>query len=590
MIRPIRDDRRLRDPRNFLAAAWAHLRLPAPTPVQYEIAHWMHYGPDRLVVKGFRGIGKSWICSVMCAFWWALDPDEKILVASGSARRAGDFTTFTRQLIETWDVLEDLRPGLNALRDSKLSFDVAGSGIAHAPSMTSLGIGGQLTGNRATKIIADDVETESNSDTQTKREKLQAHVREFGSILSPGGKIVFLGTDQTEESLYRSLTGYAVRVWPVQYPDRALRLALGDTLAPSIAQAVDADECLVGRPTDPARFPEEEIEVRRAELGRSRFNLQFQLDPRLSDQDRYPLRLSDLIVMPLDPESAPERVVYGNRVENRDIPCLGFSGDRFWTPVSVSERWAPYQGKVMAIDPAGRGKDETAVAIVGQLNGHQYLLKLRAWTGEGYSDEVLGEIARLASLFRVNEIVPEDNFGDGMFARLLEPHLHRVGHHCAITPVKHSIQKERRILDTLEPVVQQHRLVVDPTVLLEDLRPIPGLAETAQLPYRLAHQFTRITRDRGSLQRDDRLDALAIAVGYWKDAMAQDAQRRQGEADQRAMEREIERFHECAANPLKPVRAPEQGWLGRGTGRPSPPGPRPRSSRPDGRSSSRSRA
>lgn len=582
MITPLRDDPRLQDVRNFVALAWRHLRLPDPTPIQYQIVDWMANGPDRQVTNGFRGVGKSWLCSVFCAWTWAMDQDKKILVVSGGARRAGDFTTFTRQLIESWDVLAELRPGLNALRDSKLSFDVAGSGLAHAPSMTSLGVGGMLTGNRADLIVADDVETESNSDTPTKREKLAAHVQEFSSILAPGGKIVYLGTDQSEESLYRTLAtkGYAVRKWPVEYPDPALRASLGDTLAPKLSAALDKDPSIAGRPTDPIRFPEEEILVRRAE-GLSRFRLQFQLDPRLSDMDRYPLRLSDLVVMPLNLEVAPERLVYGTRVV-ADVPCLGFNGDRYWTPASVSERWLPYQGKILALDPAGRGKDETAAAVLGQLNGYLFLLDLRAWTGEGYSDAVMGEIAKMAATYKVAQVVIEANFGDGMVGRLLEPHLHRSGHHCAVEEVKHSIQKERRILDTLEPVVQQHRLVVDPRVLLEDLRPIPGLAENAQLQYRLAYQMSRITRDRGSLQHDDRLDAVAIGAAWWKDAMAQDAGRRQKEADAHLMDKEIERFLKHATNPLEPARPVKQNWLAKVLGRPAPPGSRRPSSRSDG--------
>ncbi len=591
MIPPLRDAPLLQDVRNFTASAWKHLRLPNPTPVQYQMVHWMAHGPDRLVVKGFRGIGKSWLCSVFCCWTWALDADAKILVASGSARRAGDFTTFVRQLIETWDVLEELRPGLNALRDSKLSFDVSGSGIAHAPSMTSLGVGGQLTGNRADLIIADDVETESNSDTPTKREKLVAHVQEFPSILSPSGKIIFLGTDQSEESLYRSLEGkgYTVRVWPVRYPDPGLRAALSTTLAPEIGAALDEDPTLVGQPTDPTRFPEEECLVREGELGRSRFSLQFNLDPRMSDADRYPLRLSDLVVMPLDPEVAPERIVYGNRIA-ADIPCLGFKGDRYWTPLSVAERCLPYQGKVLALDPAGRGRDGTAACVLGQLHGFLFLLDMQSWLGEGYSDEVLGAIARLAAQYKVAHLVVEANFGDGMLLRLLEPHLHRSGHHCSLDEVKHHTQKERRIVDTLEPIIQQHRLVVHDRVLVSDLRPLPGLSEGAQLPYRLAHQLSRITRDRGSLHRDDRIDALAIGAAWWKDSMAQDAQRRQVEVTQHLMLEEIERFQRHAVNPLSPPPPDRRGWLEKVTGRTLTPGQRRRSQRPDGPLTRRARA
>lgn len=588
MITPLVEEPALRDPRTFLAAAWRHLRLPEPTPVQYAMIRWMDRGPDRCVLKGFRGVGKSWIASVYCCLRWARDPDDKILVTSGSAHRAGNATTFVRQLIETWDVLAELRPGIHALRDSKLSFDVAGSGIAHAPSMTSLGIGGQLTGARANLILADDVETESNSDTPTKQEKLARHVQEFGSILSPGGRIIFLGTDQTEQSLYRSLEGkgYTVRVWPARYPDRGLAAALGDTLAPEIAQAVEGRPEIAGEPTDPRRFPAEELLVRESELGRSRFQLQFQLDPRMADAELYPIRLSDLVVMETDQETAPERVVWGQRVL-ADVPCLGFSGDRYWTPTHVAERWLPYQGKVLALDPAGRGRDETAACVLGQLNGFLYLLEMRGWLGEGYSDEVLSQVAGMAAAHRVNHVLVEANFGDGMVVRLLEPHLHRSGHHCSVEEVKQTAQKERRILDTLEPIVQQHRLVVDPRVLSQDLRPMPGLPDTGQLPYRLAYQLSRITRERGSLQRDDRVDALAIAAAWWRDAMAQDAVRRGREHDQKALELEIERFHACAANPLTQALPAPAGWLERLTGRR---GPRPPAVRPDSRGSMRTSA
>ena len=38
----------------------------------------------------------------------------------------------------------------------------------------------------------------------------------------------------------------------------------------------------------------------------------------------------------------------------------------------------------------------------------------------------------------------------------------------------------------------------------------------------LMHQFSRLTRDRGSLRHDDRLDALSMALAFLADAMARD--------------------------------------------------------------------
>jgi hypothetical protein len=62
----------------------------------------------------------------------------------------------------------------------------------------------------------------------------------------------------------------------------------------------------------------------------------------------------------------------------------------------------------------------------------------------------------------------------------------------------------------------QHRLVVDRKVIERD-------AQTENPKFSLIYQMTRITRDKGCLQKDDRLDALAMAVGYWSEAMARDS-------------------------------------------------------------------
>ena len=46
------------------------------------------------------------------------------------------------------------------------------------------------------------------------------------------------------------------------------------------------------------------------------------------------------------------------------------------------------QGSVLAIDPAGRGADETSYAVVKMLNSQLFLTKAGGFPG-GYSDETL---------------------------------------------------------------------------------------------------------------------------------------------------------------------------------------------------------
>jgi hypothetical protein len=46
------------------------------------------------------------------------------------------------------------------------------------------------------------------------------------------------------------------------------------------------------------------------------------------------------------------------------------------------------------------------------------------------------------------------------------------------------------------------------------------------------------------LAQDDRLDSLAIAVGYWVEAMARDVDKAMGDEKQRRLDEELRKFTE----------------------------------------------
>ena len=54
--------------------------------------------------------------------------------------------------------------------------------------------------------------------------------------------------------------------------------------------------------------------------------------------------------------------------------------------------------------------------------------------------------------------------------------------------------------------------------------------------------MSRITRERGALAQDDRLDALAIAVGYWVEAMARDVDKAMSDEKERRLKEALENF------------------------------------------------
>lgn len=538
----------LRDFRNFLYLAWKQLNLPDPTPVQYDIADYLQHGGKRKVIQAFRGVGKSWITSAYVVWTLLLDPQKKILVVSASKPRADDFSTFTLRLIHEMPLLRHLapRPGQ---RESKIAFDVGPSMAAHAPSVKSVGITGQITGSRANLIIADDVESLQNSDTQVKREKLSETIKEFDAVLvpdDPEASIVFLGTPQTEESVYSVLPnrGYQLRVWPARYPHAKLLPVMEEVLAPFILQRLEKNPDLgrdggidgeAGQPTDPDRFDEEDLQERSISYGRSGFAKQFMLDTSLSDAERYPLKLSDLIVTDIDHERAPERLVWARspELELRDLPNPGFRGDRFYSPLRLVGDMLPFTGSILAVDPSGRGADRTAICVMKVLNGTLYVPEWRGIKG-GYSQDALMDIAQTAMKHQVNMVLTESNFGDGMFSALLGPVMRAI-YPVAIEEVRHNIQKEARIIDTLEPVMNAHKLVVARKVFehhdIDD-----SISPAERVLHDPAYQLTHITRDRGSLKHDDLIDVLAIAAAYWLDAVGLDAET--------AMRRRQEALHE----------------------------------------------
>jgi hypothetical protein len=221
-----------------------------------------------------------------------MKPQLNTLVVSASKSRSDDFTTITLRLINEMDILAHLRPKTDQ-RQSKISFDVATAAASHAPSVKSVGISGQLTGSRADVIVADDIEVPNNSMTQGMRDKLSKTVKEFDAILKPDGRIIYLGTPQNQESLYNKLPdcGYKVSIWPTRYPTADQTVGYGNKLVQLITKEMSADETLTAMPTDPQRSSEFDLLEREASYGRSGFTLQFMLDTRLFDAERYPLNM-----------------------------------------------------------------------------------------------------------------------------------------------------------------------------------------------------------------------------------------------------------------------------------------------------------
>jgi len=527
------------DFRLFLFYVFMHLGLKSPTDCQYDIAEYLQGGPKRSVIEAFRGVGKTTITGAYAAWRIWNNPILKILIVSGGGRHAKNIATFIRSLFTILPVLQHLEPGSQDV-DNAEYFSVSGIPKAVQPTVECLGITSQLQGKRSNLLIADDVETLLNCYTVHQREKLWEMVKEFDSILNSDedtgftNRVVYLGTPQTEETLYATLSadrGYECRIWPARVP-----------VDPSKYRGNLAEFAMSkgkpGTPVDPQRFNEEELIERELSYGRSGFARQFMLDPEMGDAERFPLKLSDLIVNSVHVGRAPSYIAWCNddRYALANTLSPGINGDRFYRPMKIADDWVEYSGSVMAIDPAGKGKDEVGYAVVKHLHGMLYVSACGGLKG-GYEDDNMRVLAMIAKLHQVNEVICEPNFGGGMFTASLRKFMGDI-YQCTVSDAPVAVgQKEKRIINCLEPVMNQHRLIIDEEIVKDDMK-------SEDRNCRLFYQMTRLSFDRGCLRHDDRLDALAMGVAYWTDTMAQDQRKQHDELKREALLRQLDNFED----------------------------------------------
>jgi len=509
----------------FLQALWGQLDLPSPTRAQYAIADYLQHGPKRLQIQAFRGVGKSWITGAFVLWTLFNNAEKKIMIISASKERADNMSIFLQKLIIETPWLSHLRPKSDDARWSRISFDVNCS-PHQAPSVKSVGITGQLTGSRADLMILDDIEVPGNSMTEMMREKLLQLCTEAESILTPkqDSRIMYLGTPQTTFTIYRKLAerNYRPFVWPARVP-RKLSNYEG-LIAPQLQEDID-NGAEAWDVTDPDRFSSDDLLEREAAMGRSNFMLQFMLDTSLSDAEKFPLKFQDLIITSVNPTQAPDSVVWCSDPRNvlKDLPTVGLPGDYFYSPMQLQGEWSEYSETICSIDPSGRGTDETAATYISQKNGFLYVHEVRAYR-DGYSDNTLLDILRGCKKYNVTKLVIETNFGDGIVSELFKKHLQQTKQNIGVEEVRANVRKEERIIDALEPIMNQHRLIIDRGVVEWDYSSNKDEAPEKRLLYMLFYQMSRMCREKYAIKHDDRLDSLAQGVKYFTDAMGISAQ------------------------------------------------------------------
>jgi hypothetical protein len=513
--------------------------------VQADIAEFLEYGPHYLMIQAQRGQAKTTICALFAVWCLIHDPKFRILIISAGGTQANEISTLIVRVIMTMDILDCLRPDRNAGdRTSVEAFDVHHTlkGLDKSPSVACVGVTGNLQGKRADLLIADDIESAKNSLTEHQRQALLQLTRDFPSICSTG-RIVYLGTPQSINSIYNTLPGrgYTVRIWPGRYPTAAQVPNYGDMLAPFVKRRMEADPSIMigggllgdqGQPVD-TELPagcEELLAKKESDQGPAYFQLQHMLNTKLADSERFPLRLAKILSMRLA-DSYPLTVTPGVLVHECIKYMVNGTTYTLGVPSSVSPDRGPLQGIVMYVDPAGGGKngDETGYAVVGFLNGTLYALEVGGVKG-GFDNANFEKLTGIAAKWKVNRILVEKNFGNGAYLHTWLPLLRAgypqtVGGGCAIEETWESGQKELRIIDVLEPIIARGSLVFNDDIMRDEEKSLSQYPVEKRPSYSLLHQIAHITREKNALQHDDRLDALAGACRYWVEQMGVDQDR-----------------------------------------------------------------
>ena len=516
------------------------------TELQIDIGRFLQSDTRFGMIQAQRSQAKSTIVAMFAVWQLIHDCKHRILIISAGSEVAAEIANWVIQIIMNWDILECLRPDRqHGDRASSKAFDINWQlkGAEKSPSIACIGITANMQGRRADLLIPDDIESSKNGTTETQRQALEHLSKDFTSICQKG-RIMYLGTPQTVDSIYNNLPsrGYIVRVWTGRVPTNEEAKHYGDTLAPFIAQMMDDPKNQIGGgvdgtrgvPTDPVLLGEEALTAKELDQGSAYFNLQHMLNTELSDELRHPLKPKNLVVMNFGLDQAPGEITWMPS-PNLLIPVDGkfTSKPQFYRPFRVSDSLYKFEGKHMYVDTAGGGKngDETVAAVTYFLHGYVFLAEIRKYAG-GYSDEAFKDLSELAMKHQVNRIDVEKNFGYGMFASAWRPILLNTyqanGHSgCpAVEDVWESGQKELRIIDCLEPLMARHRLIVHEDIIDYDVESTSRYPIDQRESYKFFHQMAKISREKGSLIHDDSIDAVAGSCRYWAEMVAVDEKKR----------------------------------------------------------------
>jgi len=497
---------------------WARVQGWKVPQLHVEICIWLEtcLDPERVLMV-FRGGAKSTIYAGYKAWKLYRNRNHRSLIWSADNDTAGMLTADTINVLRN----HPLCHGMLGTKPGAKRFWVAGAKDARNASMRAVGVTSNATGARADDVDFDDIEVPGNIETTEARLKLRQRISESTHIAVPGAQHTYIGTPHTSDSIYPERIAGGAAVLKIQLFRHAKRFTeTGKHKRYEFPHQVGADGLYVmsgigkgarmlvegadysrdGRfivfPAPPAvvidvcsmcawpeRFTRAEIEFRRKKtLTLNAWDSQYMLEAKpLSEIRLDPERLREYNVEPILRRANGE---YGM--------WLGFA-----RIVGASCKWDPASGKLKS--------DVSSLAVVLQdEQGRRYWHRSLRLTGEVAELDELGKTIVGGQVLQIVKVVNElalmrvtvETNGVGTFApAYLKAALKQAKLQCGVTERHESANKNKRILEALEPPLMSGTLWAHTSVL-------DGPA------YDVMRDWNPAVTD----QPDDDIDSLAGAV------------------------------------------------------------------------------
>jgi hypothetical protein len=446
----------------------------------------------RVLILASRGTGKSLITAQFVCWKLFRNHLEMALCVSKSDNQAKALLKGIKSFIISCPMLECLKPDEKGL-DSATQFEVKAAigKLGMFTSVFSCGLTGQLTGKRASILIADDVETPRNSATVELVDTLQEQVGEFQHIMVPGAKLIYLGTPQSVFSLYG-------------------RLARNPEFKVFRAQIFAQDDIDGKTEIDslwPARFSADQLMKTKRSISKIAWRLHYAIDLDETIQHERPLQLKELPVLdwPADATHLPVAIsITDKKLDGFPTGSADLQADWWLEAIPSSEHVAPISITTLAVDPAGglKGKgDAVGTAVISITSGGRGILRHLEGVRADTTQAAIARVAAIGHEFSVNHVVVEETSAS-LFGHQLSTVMASRGYPAIPESVSGSNQKKgSRIISTLGPVMGTGRLIILKSVLESE-----GGRE-------FVNQMTAASWDgRIGIRNDDIVDAVSWAV------------------------------------------------------------------------------